>query len=293
MGHDHHHHHSSTKNIRLVFFINLAFTLFEAIGGMYVNSVAILSDALHDLGDSFSLGLSWYLDKKSKKNPDRHYTFGYQRFSLLSALINSIVLIIGSVFVLQETIHRLLEPELSDGFGMFFIAIIGVVINGYAAWKLTRGKSMNERVLSWHLVEDVLGWFAVLIVSIVLMFKDIPWLDPALSLAITTFILYNVVKRLRETLMLFLQGAPDQFDLQSIIDSILEHKGIISVHNIHFWSLDGEQHVFSAHIIVEESVDTPNEIDRLKEHVRLHLKEKQISDITLEVEYGTEKHEHE
>lgn len=291
MGHNHD-HHSSTKNIRLVFFINLSFTIIEAIGGVYVNSVSILSDALHDLGDSLSLGLSWYLDKKSKKNPDQSFTFGYQRFSLLSALINSIVLMLGSVFVIQEAIARLIEPEMSDGLGMLYIAIAGVLINGFAAWKLIRGKSMNERVLSWHLIEDVLGWVAVLIVSIVLIFNDVPWLDPALSLLITAFILFNVIKRLSETLNLFLQGTPKEFNLNEINELVTQHRGVKSIHSIHLWSLDGEQHVFSAHIVVEPSIDTPQEIDDLKEHIRGHLRAYSISDITLEIEYGSPSHPH-
>lgn len=293
MGHNHDHkQHNSTKNIRLVFFINLCFTIIELIGGLYVNSVSILSDALHDLGDSLSLGLSWYLDKKSKKDADRNFTFGYKRFSLLSALINSIVLLLGSVFVIQEAIARLIEPELSNGLGMLYIAIAGVLINGYAALKLIRGRSMNERVLSWHLIEDVLGWVAVLIVSVVLIFHDIPWLDPVLSLMITAFILFNVIRRLRETLNLFLQGTPSEFKLEDIVELIEQHKGVSSMHSMHLWSLDGEHHVFSAHIVVESSFDTPQEIDELKEHIREHLRGYHISDITLEIEYGSPKHEH-
>jgi cobalt-zinc-cadmium efflux system protein len=287
--HDHDH---STHNIRLVFFLNLGFTVLEAVGGLYVNSVSILSDALHDLGDSISLGLSWYLDKKSKRSADKHFTFGYQRFSLLSALINSMVLIIGSVFVLQETIGRLIHPESSNGEGMLYIAIGGVVINSYAAWKLSHGKSMNERVLSWHLIEDVLGWVAVLIVSIVLLFKDIQWLDPLLSLAITLFILWNVFRRLRETLVLFLQGTPGEFDLEELIKDIENFEEVRSVHSTHLWSLDGATHVFSTHLVVNETLDKPEEIDQLKERIRDQLKTRGLTHITIEIEFGKPGHSH-
>lgn len=285
-------HDHSTRNIRLVFFLNLGFTVLEAVGGLYVNSVSILSDALHDLGDSISLGLSWYLDKKSKKRADKHFTFGYQRLSLLSALINSMVLIVGSIFVLQETISRLIYPESSDGEGMLYIAIGGVLINGYAAWKLSHGKSMNERVLSWHLIEDVLGWVAVLIVSVVLLFKDIQWLDPLLSLAITLYILWNVFRRLRETMVLFLQGTPLEFDLDQLEAGILEFHEVHSVHSTHLWSLDGATHVFSAHLVVDESLDTPSEVDRLKEKIRGHLELNGLTNITIEIEYGSPGHSH-
>ena len=285
---EHHSHHHSTKNIKIAFFLNLIFTVFELIGGIYVNSVAILSDALHDFGDSLSLGLSWYLDKKSKKGADKSFTFGYQRFSLLSALINSIVLIIGSVFVIQEAIARLIHPESSDGLGMMYIAIVGVAVNGYAAYKLSHGKSMNEKVLSWHLIEDVLGWVAVLIVSIVLIFKDIPYLDPALSLAITLYILWNVFKRLKETLMLFLQGVPLEFDVEELNSRILGFDEVLSTHNTYLWSLDGETHVFSAHIVIHP-VKATGEIEMLKDKIRDELGSYGLSNITLEVEFEGEK----
>lgn len=253
-----------------------------------MNSISILSDALHDFGDSLSLGLSWYLDKKSKKEADKNFTFGYQRFSLLSALINSIVLIIGSIFVFSETINRLINPESSDGLGMMYIAIFGILVNGYAAFKLSRGKSMNERVLSWHLVEDVLGWVAVLIVSVVLIFKDIPYLDPALSLAITVYILWNVVKRLRETLMLFLQAVPLEFDLEALNATLLEFDQVSSVHNTHLWSLDGEQHVFSAHIVLRNMGDM-EEVQNVKNNIRAHLEKIGVSNSTIEIEFEEEK----
>lgn len=279
-----HSHNQSTKNIKVVFFLNLIFTIFEIIGGLYVNSVAILSDALHDFGDSLSLGLSWYLDKKSKKGADNSFTFGYQRFSLLSALINSIVLIIGSVFVIQEAVARLLHPESSDGLGMMYIAILGVLVNGYAAYKLSHGKSMNEKVLSWHLIEDVLGWVAVLIVSIVLIFKDIPYLDPLLSLAITLYILWNVFRRLKETLLLFLQGVPLEFNVEELNNKILSFDEVQSIHNTYLWSLDGETHVFSAHVVIRREENTQH-VEVLKDNIREQLKSFGLSNITLEIEF--------
>lgn len=251
-----------------------------------------MSDALHDFGDSISLGLSWYLDKKSKKAADKNFTFGYQRFSLLGALINSFVLIIGSIFVVQEAIGRLLNPESSNGLGMLYIAIGGVLLNGFAAWKLSHGKSMNERVLSWHSIEDVLGWVSVLIVSIVLIFWDVQWLDPALSLAITAYILWNVVKRLRETLALFLQGTPLDFDLDEVIVSITSFDEVRSVHSAYLWSLDGATHVFSAHIVITDSIATPSEMDALKERIRTHLQSYKLTNITLEIEFGAAGHQH-
>lgn len=252
-----------------------------------VNSVAIVSDSLHDFGDSLSLGLSWYLEKKSKKGADKNFTFGYHRFSLLSALINSIVLVIGSVFVIQEAVFRLMHPESSNGLGMLLISIVGIAVNGYAALKLRHGKSMNERVLSWHLIEDVLGWGAVFIVSIVLIFKDIPYLDPILCLAITAFILWNVVKRLRQTLLLFLQAVPNEIDLEELNGKLSSIGGVISTHNTYLWSLDGEHHVFSTHVVVEH-VRLTSEVEAIKLQIRNELSQYDLHNITLEVEFDVE-----
>ena len=114
MSQNHSHHHHSSKNLKIAFFLNLGFTIFEFISGLYVNSIAIVSDAVHDLGDSLSLGISWYLDHKSKKGANSKFSYGYKRFSLLGALINSIVLLIGSTYVIYEAVKRLMEPEHSD-----------------------------------------------------------------------------------------------------------------------------------------------------------------------------------
>ncbi|MDB4534711.1 cation diffusion facilitator family transporter, partial [Vicingaceae bacterium] len=255
MANKNHKHTNEAKNIKIVFFLNLIFTIFEIIGGFYVNSVAIISDAVHDLGDTLSLGSAWYLQEKSNKPANKTFSFGYKRLSLLSALINCIVLLIGSFFVIYTAIIRLFNPEHSDAQGMLMFAIFGILINGYAAWKMSSGKTLNEKVLSWHLLEDVLGWVAVLIVAIILHFEDIQYLDPALSLLIAIYILYNVVKNLKETLYIFLQGHPKDIDQNEIEEKILNIKQIESLHSTHIWSLDGEHHVFTTHVKLISIVD--------------------------------------
>lgn len=288
MGHQHSHdHNQSGKNIKIAFFLNLGFTILEIIGGFYVNSVAILSDAIHDLGDSLSLGTAWYLDKKSKQKADKKYSFGYARFSLLSALINSVVLILGSIYVIYEAVGRILEPEHSDANGMIIFAIIGVIVNGYAAWKLSGGKSLNEKVVSWHLLEDVLGWVAVLIVAIILHFKEIHYLDPALSLLITGYILWGVVGRLKETLFIFLQGTPKDIDLISIERQILEIDNVHSLHHTHIWSLEGEHHVFTTHLKLKQ-IDNFNQVIVVKHAVKSLLEEYHFSHYTIETEFDDE-----
>lgn len=285
MAHDH--RHNQEGNIKIAFFLNLGFTILEFFGGLYVNSVAIISDALHDLGDSLSLGLSWYLDRKSREEANSNFTFGYTRFSLLGALVNSLVLIGGSIFVINEAVERILNPEHTDAQGMLLFAIIGVTVNGYAAWRVSKGKTLNERVISWHLMEDVLGWAAVLVVSIVLLFKDIHYLDPALSLFISAYILWNVLKRLKETLYVFLQGSPDDIDIEELNRKFLNLSFVESTNHVHVWSLDGEKHVVTAHVQVQEMIQV-SELINAKKEIRKLLKPYKFNHSTIEVEWNDE-----
>lgn len=286
MAHNHD-HHPAGKNLKLAFFLNLAFTIFEIIGGFYVNSVAIISDAIHDLGDSLSLGTSWYLQKKSTKAGNSQFSFGYKRFSLLGALINSLVLIAGSVFVVIEAVQRIMAPEPSDAGGMIVFAFIGVAVNGFAAYKLSGGKSMNERVISLHLLEDVLGWVAVLIVAIVLLFTDLYILDPALSLLITAYILWGVIKRLKETLFIFLQGVPKEIDLTELKNELLSVENISSLHHTHVWSQEGDSHVFTTHIKLK-NIHSFQQLLEVKKEVKKRLKNYHFDHYTIETELDSE-----
>jgi len=286
LGNDHT-HNKAEKNLKLAFFLNVGFTILEFIGGYFVNSVAIISDALHDLGDSLSLGMAWYLGKKSKKGASEAFSFGYTRFSLLGALINSLVLIAGSVYVISEAVGRILKPEHSDAGGMILFAIIGVAVNGYASWKVGHGRSLNERVVSWHLLEDVLGWTAVLVVAIILKFKDLHYLDPALALFVTAYILWNVVKRLKETLSIFLQGVPEDFSIEGMEKKLLEIDYVKKVHHTHIWSLDGEHHVLTTHLVLSD-VHHFKEFLQVKRDVRKLLSVYKIGHSTVETELDSE-----
>ncbi len=288
--HDHnhsHHDHGSGGRIGLAFALNLVFTIIEFIGGLLTNSTAIMADAVHDLGDTLSIGLGWWLNRLSGKKADFSFTYGYHRLSLLGALINGTVLVIGSIWVLGEAIPRLADPQMPHALGMTGLAILGVVVNGLAAYKLSGGKTLNERVLNWHLLEDVLGWLAVLIVSLILLFVDWPILDPILSIAFTLFILVNVVKNLYRTLHLFLQGAPDKQLTVEIRDKLLAINHVANVHHLHLWSLDGERHVMTAHLVLDTPVS--NEIhDEIKQHVRAVCDGYDFIHTTIELEQDLE-----
>ncbi|HRS68543.1 MAG TPA: cation diffusion facilitator family transporter, partial [Paludibacteraceae bacterium] len=215
--HSHHHTHvhspESGKNIAIAFLLNFSFTIIELVGGLLTNSVAILSDALHDLGDSISLALAWYFQKVSGYSPSARYSYGYKRFALLGALINATVLLLGSVFVIYASVMRILQPQYVKVEGMFLLAILGVIINGVAVWRTHKSSGINERIVSLHLLEDVLGWIAVLIASVVMMFVEVPILDPILSIGISVFVLYNVVRNLIATFNVILQGVPSDIKL--------------------------------------------------------------------------------
>ncbi len=210
------HEHNAVADLTIAFWLNFIFTILEIFGGLWINSVAVLSDALHDLGDSLSLGIAWGLERYSQRGSDQRFSYGYRRFSLLGALINTLVLVGGSLFVLSATIPRLFDPESFDAPGMIVFAIIGVVVNGLAVLRLRSARSANIQTIGWHLLEDVLGWAAVLVVGIVSLFADLPILDPLLSLLITLYVLSNVVGNLKQAALLFLQAVPAEIDLEAL-----------------------------------------------------------------------------
>lgn len=284
--HDHHHSDSS-KRIGWAFFLNLSFTVIEFIGGWLTNSTAIIADAVHDLGDSLSIGSAWLLDKFGNKKADNRFTYGYRRLSLLGALINGLVLVIGSAWVLTEAIPRLSDPVMPDTKGMLVLAVLGVAVNGLAAYRLSQGKSLNERILNWHLLEDVLGWVAVLIVALVMQFRDWPILDPLLSVGFTLFILFNVLRNLWATGRLFFQATPDADTLNRIQRSLLSLKEIDSVHHLHLWSLDGEHHVLTAHVKVSGVRELEN-YGRLKSLITDVLSSYDLTHTTIEIELNNE-----
>lgn len=279
----HPHAHQNTRSIRFAFFINLTFTLIEITGGIWTNSVAILSDALHDLGDSLSLGLAWYLEKYSQKEKDKKYSYGYRRFSMLGALANTIILIVGSLIILSEAIPRIIRPEQADAKGMALLAVGGILVNGIAALRVSRSKSLNARMVAWHLLEDLLGWIAVLVVSIVLLFKEIYILDPILSVLITTYVLYNVVRNLKKTLVLFMQAVPEGIDVSTLEDKILAIDKVRSIHHLHVWSLDGEHHVLTTHVVIE-SESTIEDVQRVRKEINALMEGMDFEHTAIEVE---------
>ena len=284
----HSHHHSDTSSdsrITTAFFLNVSFTIIEFIGAWLTNSTAILADAVHDLGDSLSIGTAWLLNRAAvKKNADNVFTYGYRRLSLFGALINSLVLIGGSAWVLTEALPRLADPVMPKAEGMLALAVLGVAVNGLAAYKLSKGKSLNERVLNWHLLEDVLGWVAILIIAIILQFAEWPILDPLLSIGFTLFILFNVIRNLWITGKLFFQAVPDKALHDDIKQSLTSIEGIREIHHLHLWSLDGEHHVLTAHLTLDNDNFSANYYLAMKQTVADILSQYDLAHTTIEFE---------
>lgn len=289
--HNHHHHHHAdvtvsgedSTRIGWAFWLNFIFTVIEFIGGWLTNSMAIMADAVHDLGDSLSIGLAWYLSKLGHKASTEKYTYGFKRLSLMGAMINGLILVLGSAWVLSEAIPRLYNPEMPVTEGMIGLAILGILVNGFAAYKLHGGHSMNEKVLNWHLIEDAMGWVAVLVVAIVLHFVEWPILDPILSIGFTLFILINVVKYVVQTMSLFLQGVPDVSTRKAISQALLSMEHVEELHHLHFWSLDGEQHILTVHIVINCSIDN-QKLRQLKAEVHNRLAPFSLAHTTVEFE---------
>ncbi len=269
--------------MKIAFFLNAGFTALEIFGGIWTNSIAIITDALHDSGDCLSLGLAWYLQRLSAKGPDTKFTYGYGRFSTLGALITGLVLVVGLSFVCWTAIERLSAPEPVMASGMLGLAVLGILFNGAAAWNLRDGHSLNEKVASWHLLEDTLGWGAVLIGSGAMMVWNLPIIDPLLSLLISVFILWNVIGNLKKVLSVLLQQAPASFDRAAFDVSIASVPGVINSHHTHTWTLDGETHVLSMHLVMARNSQR-EQIVAAKKRVHELLREQDFEHVSIEIE---------
>ncbi len=282
-GHPHRLRRASERRLSVAFALNLSFFVFEIAGGLWTNSMAILSDALHDLGDSASLGLSWYLNRVAQRKGDEVFSFGYRRFSLLGALLTGLVLVAGSILILAEAVPRILHPEQANAPGMLIFAMVGIVVNGVAALRLHGGRTLNERVVTWHLLEDVLGWAAVLIVAVVMWIKDIPILDSVLAIVVTLYILWNITVKLKQTLVIFLQGVPESIRIEDVEEAIANVQGVRSVHHTHVWSQDGEHHVLTTHVVADRAASLA-EAEEVRQRIKVKLRRYDIHHATIEVE---------
>ncbi len=270
------------RNILIAFILNFSFSIFEFIGGIITGSVAIMSDAIHDLGDAMSIGVSYFLEKKSKKQPDEIYTYGYARYSVIGGFITTLILLTGSIFMICNAVHRIITPMEINYNGMIGFAIVGVSVNLCAAFFTREGGSLNQRAVNLHMLEDVLGWLVVLVGAVVMRFTDFWLIDPLMSIGVSSFIFINACKNLKQITDLFLEKVPQNIEVAEIKGHVEEIDGILDVHHIHLWSLDGQNHYVTMHIV---SDCEPSEI---KKEIREELRELGIGHVTIEIENSFE-----
>ena len=266
------------KNILIAFILNLAFSILEFIGGAFTNSVAIISDSVHDMGDAMSIGISYFLEKKSKKKPDEKHTYGYIRYSVLGSTITTVILLVGSILVIYNSILRIINPVEINYDGMIIFAIVGVIINFAAAYFTREGDSLNQKSVNLHMLEDVLGWVVVLIGAILMRIFDITYIDPILSICVAIFILVNAYKNFKSILDVFLEKTPNSIDISELKEHLNEIDEVIDVHHIHVWSMDGFTHFATMHVTAKENSK------EVKDKIREELKEHGIGHVTIELE---------
>lgn len=266
------------KNILIAFILNLSFSVFEFVGGIFTNSVAIISDSIHDIGDAVSIGVSYFLEKKSKKQPDNIYTYGYLRYSVIGSVITTLILLVGSVLVVINAVNRIFNPQEINYNGMIIFAVIGVAVNFLAAYFTRDGDSLNQKAVNLHMVEDVLGWMVVLIGAIVMRFTDFKLIDPILSIAVAVYIFIHAFSHLKEALDLFLVKIPEGIEIDEIKHHLLEIDGVLDVHHIHVWSMDGNQNYATMHVVTNS-----NHL-KIKKAIKEELFEHGIVHATLELE---------
>lgn len=267
------------KNILFAFILNLVFSIFEFFGGIFTNSVAILSDSIHDMGDAVSIGVAFFLEKKSKKKPDNNYTYGYIRYSVLGGLVTTVILLAGSILVIYNAMGRIINPVEVNYKGMIIFAIIGVVMNFIATYLTREGDSINQKSVNLHMLEDVLGWVVVLMGAIIMNFTDIRIIDPIMSIGVALFILINTLKSLKQILDLFLEKTPQNINIGHLKNHLQEIDGVNDIHHIHIWSIDGYNNYATMHIVTKS-----NDIKKIKEEIRKKLAEHGICHAILETE---------
>ena len=266
------------RNILIAFLLNLGFAVFEFVGGLLTGSVAILSDAVHDLGDAASIGVSFFMERKSKKQPDATYTYGYARFSVLGSAMTTLTLLVGTVIVIYNAVLRIFTPVPIDYNGMILFAVVGVCVNLGAALITRKGESLNQKAVNLHMLEDVLGWIVVLIGAVIIRFTDLVILDPVLSIGVAVFIGFHAVRNLKETVGIFLEKIPHGMEAEHVKEELMALTGVLDVHHIHLWTMDGQSSYATMHIVTDADAHT------VKDAVREKLKALDIHHVTLELE---------
>lgn len=277
----------SSKNMTIAFLLNFSFAIIEFIFGLLFHSSAVLADAIHDTGDALAIGLSTLFEKISTKKEDRNYTLGYKRYSLLGALLTSVILLVGSTLVIVENVPKLFAPEKVNYDGMLVLGIAAIAVNTAASRVVSHGHSHNESILSLHFLEDILGWLAVVGVSIILRFTDWYFLDPLLSLVIAGFILSKALPKFWENIQIFLDHVPSDVDLSQLYQEIAALENVRAITQLNVWTTDGLEKYAMLHICLED----PNFLAETQAVLRQKLLAYGIAKVTIQTDESLQEHQ--
>ncbi|TSJ39943.1 cation diffusion facilitator family transporter [Fluviicola chungangensis] len=291
MGHDHaHHHHDITgKKVNTAFVVgimlNLGFVVIEAVVGILINSLSVLSDAGHNLADVGTLALSLLAFKLMKVKSTNQYTYGYRKTSILVALFNSMLLLLTIGAIVYGSVDRFFHPQIIPGLAVSIIAGIGIAINFSTALLFLRNreKDINIKSAYLHLLADALVSAGLVLGGIVIYYTHLYWLDQVFSLIIAAIILFGTWKLMKESLRLSLDGVPSAIRLEEIVALIRQTKGVKEVHHVHIWPLSSTENAMTAHLVMEETVKGEEEA-QIKRELRHLLEHQNIHHVTLETE---------
>ena len=254
MGHNHHkHNHRHTvegKKLLITVFLNLAITLAEFIGGIFSNSLALISDAFHNLSDTVAILITYITERISKKASDEKHTFGYKRIQILAALFNAVTLIAISVFLIFEAWERFNNPQPIKSVLMMTVAIIGLLANLLSVLLLKSHQKENINIKSayLHLIGDTLSSVAVIIGGVLIYLYEMYWIDPLITVLISIYIIKETYVILYDTYKILMQQTPSDIKLEDIIASVTGLKEVSRVHHIHIWNLTDREVHFEGHI---------------------------------------------
>lgn len=277
---------SSKGRLLLTMILNFLISIAELIGGIVSGSLSLISDALHNFSDGISIVVSYIAIRIAAVPKNDKYTFGYKRAEIFAALINTSILLVISVFLIKEAIHKFINPEHINGSIVIIVAGIGLIANiiGTILLKRDSETSINIRSSYLHLLSDAFSSLAVIIGGILIWSFNIYWIDPMLTILISIYILFESYKILKITIDVFMMKAPNEFNLQEISESISQLNGIIGLHHLHYWMLNDEQTHFEAHIEVNDKKQS--ELDELRKEIEELLHSKfDIKHITLQFEF--------
>jgi len=287
---NHHHAPVNEKNLLVTTLLNLVITVVEIAGGLLSGSLALLSDALHNLSDTFATFIAYLATLIGKRQANQKKTFGYKRLEILAALLNAVILIVMSVFLLKEAYARWNDPRPINSLVMLVVAMIGLLANLYAVIILKKDahKSLNVRAAYIHLIGDSLSSVVVIIGGILIHIFKIYWIDPLITLLISIYIIRSGFIILKESVNILMQAAPDQLDLSRVKLRVEQVPEVNNIHHIHAWMLTDNEIHLEAHVELKNNLRLSEVKNTHGEIEHLLMKDFHINHVTLQFEYGTD-----